>query len=97
MSQMSSNGSTFHNGEEIKMFRCHVCGATEARQALVNEVFVIDGRHVLVEGIPAMVCARCGEATFGRDTTERVRRLVHGEAHPVRATAMDVFAYAEER
>jgi HTH-type transcriptional regulator / antitoxin MqsA len=72
------------------MFRCHVCGATEARQASVDEVFVIDGKYVLVEGI----CARCGEATFSRETTERIRRMVHGEAQPVRAVAMEVFAYA---
>ena len=44
------------------MFRCHVCGATEARQASVDEVFVIDGKYVLVEGIPASICARCGES-----------------------------------
>jgi YgiT-type zinc finger domain-containing protein len=94
MNQTRSKGSTFHNGEDINMLRCHVCGATEARQALVDEVFVIDGRHVLVEGIPASVCTRCGEATFSRETTERVRRMVHGEAKPVRAVAMEVFAYA---
>jgi YgiT-type zinc finger domain-containing protein len=76
------------------MFRCYVCGATEARQALVNEVFMIDGRHVLVEGIPASVCTRCGEATFSRETTGRIRRMVHGEAKPVRAVAMEVFTYA---
>ena len=57
---------------------------------------MIGGRHVLVEGIPARVCTRCGEATFSRETTERIRRMVHGEAHPVRAVAMEVFAYAEE-
>ena len=79
------------------MFRCHVCGAMEARQVLVDEVFVIDGKHVLVEGIPANVCARCGEATFSRETTERIRRMVHGEAQPVRVAAMDVFAYAKDR
>lgn len=76
------------------MFRCHVCGVTETRQALVDEVFVIDGRHALVESIPANVCARCGEATFSRETTERIRCMVHGEAKPVRAVAMEVFAYA---
>ena len=76
------------------MFRCHVCGVTEAYQELVNEVFVINGKYVLVEGIPASICARCGEATFSRETTERIRRMVHGEAQPVRAVAMEVFAYA---
>lgn len=76
------------------MFRCHVCGATEAHQASVNEVFLIERKYVLVEGIPARVCARCGEATFSRETTERIRRMVHGEAQPVRAVPMEVFAAA---
>ena len=75
------------------MFRCHVCGSAEARQELVREVFDLDGRHVLVEDIPARVCTRCKEATFSRETTERIRRMVHGEAKPVRAEMVDVFEY----
>ena len=76
------------------MLRCHVCGSTKANEALMNEVFLLDGKCVLVEGIPAHVYARCGEATFSRETTERIRRMVHGEAQPVRAEVMEVFAYA---
>ena len=75
------------------MFRCHVCGKTEARQELVSEVFDIDGKPVRVEAIPATVCSNCGEPVFSRETTERVRRIVHGEAKPVRSVQMDVFAY----
>ena len=74
------------------MFRCHVCGSTEAREDFVNEVFAIGDRRVLVEHIPAQICGRCGEATFSRATTEKVRSLVHGEGRPVRTIAMDVFA-----
>jgi YgiT-type zinc finger domain-containing protein len=47
---------------------------------LVDEVFVINGKYALVEGIPASICTRCGEATLSRETTERIRRMVHGEA-----------------
>lgn len=35
------------------MFRCCVCGSTEAHDELVDEVFQIDGMLVLVERIPA--------------------------------------------
>jgi HTH-type transcriptional regulator/antitoxin MqsA len=76
------------------MFRCHVCGGTAARSEVVNEVFLIDGLPVLVEEIPAVVCLRCGDAAFSRVTTERIRRMVHGETHPVRSVRADVFAYA---
>lgn len=77
------------------MFHCHVCGKTETRQELVSEVFEIDGNPVRVDAIPATVCANCGEAVFSRETTERVRRMVHGEAKPVKSIQMDVFAYTK--
>ncbi len=76
------------------MFRCHVCGSIEARKELVSEVFQIDGQMILVERIPAAVCARCGEAVFSRETTETVRKLAHRAAHPIRSVQMDVFALA---
>ncbi|RIK29780.1 MAG: YgiT-type zinc finger domain-containing protein [Anaerolineae bacterium] len=76
------------------MFKCHVCGSAEYRDELVNEVFQIDGKPVLVENIPAQVCERCGEEIFSRQTTENVRLLVHGKSKPIKSVQMDVFAYA---
>jgi YgiT-type zinc finger domain-containing protein len=78
------------------MFRCHVCGATEVRIEPVNEVFLINDKFVLVENIPAMVCGQCGEKTFSRETTEKIRRMVQGEAQPVKTVQLDVFAFSEE-
>ena len=76
------------------MFHCHVCGHNAAKTELVSEVFNLDGRRVLVENIPALVCKHCGEATFSRETTELVRQTVHGAGHPVKTVSMDVFAMA---
>ncbi|MEW6356793.1 MAG: YgiT-type zinc finger protein [Planctomycetota bacterium] len=78
---------------EAAMKKCHVCGATEFRSDLVNEVLDLDGHHVLVEGIPAQVCVRCGETIFSRETTEKIRRMVRGEAKPTKSVPMDVFAF----
>ncbi len=75
------------------MFRCQVCGSTQASEDLVSEVFHIDGKPVLVERIPAKICCRCGEVTFSRETAEKVRLMVHGEAKPLRSINMDVFAF----
>ena len=75
------------------MFRCHVCSSTEARKEYVSEVFWIENAPVFVEQIPAKVCVHCGEETFSRETTERIRCMVHGEAQPVRKVSMDVFAF----
>lgn len=74
------------------VFRCHVCGCNAGKTELVSEVFTLDGRRMLVEQIPAMVCERCGEPTFSRETTERIRQLVHGAAEPVKTIPLDVFA-----
>jgi HTH-type transcriptional regulator / antitoxin MqsA len=75
------------------MFRCHICGSTEAKKGYVNEIFQINNKPVLVEHIPAMICVRCGEETFSRETTERIRRMVHGGAMPVKSISMDVFSF----
>ena len=55
---------------------CPVCHAEESREERVDEGFHIDGQYVLVGGIPAVVCVRCGEQAFSRETTERVRAMV---------------------
>ncbi len=78
---------------EVTMFNCHVCGNTAAKSEFVSEVFTIEGRRVLVEHIPAQVCERCGEAVVSRETTEHIRRLVHG-TRPAKTIPLDVFALA---
>ena len=76
------------------MFTCSVCGAGDSREELVEEIFRIDGKYVLVDRIPAMVCARCGEESFSRETTERIRLMVHRRTSPVKSVALKVFEFA---
>ena len=78
----------------MSRFRCHVCGNDAARSESVSEVLEVDGRRVLVEHIPAQVCTRCGEAAFSRETTERIRELVHGSTPAARTVPLDVFDLA---
>jgi HTH-type transcriptional regulator / antitoxin MqsA len=72
---------------------CHVCGSSDAHTEHVSEIFGIDGKHTLVENIPAMVCDKCGEPTLSRETTEQVRRMVHGDAEPIGTIEVDVFSF----
>ncbi|BAZ17124.1 hypothetical protein NIES4071_90020 [Calothrix sp. NIES-4071] len=74
------------------MFECQMCKINEASEELVNEVFQINGKTVLVENIPAKVCSRCGEAVFSLETTEKIRQMLHGAAKPVKSISVDVFA-----
>ena len=78
---------------EVRMFTCPVCNSQESRDELVEEIFQIDGKYVLVDRIPATVCVRCGEETFSRETTEKIRLMVHGQAKPTKSLALEVFEF----
>ncbi|MBF0539900.1 MAG: YgiT-type zinc finger protein [Nitrospirae bacterium] len=75
------------------MYRCNICGGTEAIKEHIDETFQIDDKPVLVENIPVTICSRCGDETFSRETTEKIRRMVLGEAAPLKSITINVFAY----
>jgi HTH-type transcriptional regulator / antitoxin MqsA len=78
------------------MFKCHVCSSEESHVEYVSEIFQIAGKFYLVENIPATTCSRCGEKVFGRDTTEKIRVMLHGETKPMKSISMGVFSYQSE-
>jgi hypothetical protein len=49
---------------------------------------------VLVEQVPARVCKRCGEATFARETVEKVRHILQEPSQPTHRIEVDAFAFA---
>jgi YgiT-type zinc finger domain-containing protein len=81
--------------EENLMFKCHVCGSEEYHSGSINEVFNIQGKFYLVENIPATVCSRCGEEILSRETTERIRVMLHEQKQPTRSISLDVFSYGK--
>lgn len=76
------------------MIACPVCHSRYTRKELIDKVFCIDGRYVLVSGIPATVCAECGEQAFSSETAEKIGRTVNGGAEAAREVTMPVFEYA---
>ena len=72
---------------------CPVGNAEGSRQERVDEVFRIGERYVLVGGIPAKLCLRCGEHSFSRETVEKVRTMVNGKAEAARSVSMQVFDF----
>ncbi len=76
------------------MNKCHVCGSNEIKQELVKETFEVDGKLVIVEGIPAQVCQRCGEITFSSETAENIRLIVNSNKQPTRSIQVDVFVFS---
>ena len=60
---------------------------------LYNSMSPFSRKKCPVVNISASICARCQEATFSRETTERSRRMVHG-AGDLFGRGYGVFAYA---
>ncbi|MBD2393004.1 YgiT-type zinc finger protein [Cyanobacterium aponinum UTEX 3222] len=76
------------------MNKCHICGSNEIKEELVKETFEIDGKLVMVEGIPAQVCQRCGEVIFSSEIAENIRLIVHSNSQPTKSIQVDVFAFS---
>ena len=76
------------------MTTCPVCHSEENHHELVDEVFQVDGQYVLIGGVPAIVCSRCGEQAFSRKTVERARLIAHSETKPAEMVSMRVFEFA---
>ena len=75
-------------------FSCIVCNSDRGLTELVEEVFKVDDRYVLVGGVPSTVCQRCGERSFSRETVEKVRVMVHGPEESVKSVPMKVYQFA---
>ncbi len=77
--------------------RCPQCGSTRLSESLVKSALWHSGRLVLVDGIPAVVCADCSER-FYDDATATALDLMHGAGFPAeRAVAhvsVPVFSFA---
>ena len=76
------------------MPQCPICLAEETREELVDEVFHVNGRYVLVSGAPAVVCARCGEKAFSSETVEKTRKMIHEGVESDESVQMQVFRFA---
>ena len=78
------------------MSQCVMCSGNSLRRELIDKVFNVDGRYVLVTGIPSKVCRNCGERSFSPEATEKARLLVHETpaGTPAKSVPMDVYEYA---
>lgn len=75
------------------MPKCDVCGGRDSRHETVEEVFHVGDRYLLVEDIPATVCAKRGEKTIDAATAVGIRRRLRGESKFRRSMKLDDFGY----
>ena len=75
---------------------CDNCGCKEHRSDVVDSVLRIKDKYVLVKGIPALVCERCGEHNITADDAEAVRVMVHEGAGHDKVVEMQVFNFISQ-
>jgi YgiT-type zinc finger domain-containing protein len=64
------------------------------KQDIVTQIFLIEGKPVIIEDIPAKICVRCEEAIFDISTAEKIRLMIHGNARPKKSVMADIFEFA---
>jgi YgiT-type zinc finger domain-containing protein len=72
---------------------CDVCGSASFHTALVSRTFTVDGRLLVVEGIPAEICERCEAASFSAEVGEQLRRLIQEPHQPARVIQAEVLEF----
>lgn len=78
--------------EEITL-RCDVCAVGERRDELIRYHVELDGKLVVVEKVPALVCDRCGEVGIAPAVASSVQRTVWGAKPPARAIETPVYEF----
>ena len=68
--------------------------AAETRAELVDVGLRPEARYILVGGILAVVCTRCGEQALSSETTEQVCLMVNGGSKTARSSSMPVYDFA---
>ena len=69
---------------------CMYCGGRlEAK--MVTRVQEYEGRWVLIENVPALVCSQCGETFFSPEAHDLVVKLIAGDSQPVRVEPVNVY------
>ena len=59
--------------------QCHVCGE-RMQERLVKQDFWVKEQLVVIEGVPAGVCPRCGERVVRADVGLQLAALLKGSA-----------------
>lgn len=70
--------------------KCLYCGGhLEAQQ--VTRLQQYEGRWILIENVPALVCRQCGEQYFTPDADDLVVDLITGGREPARIETVVVY------
>ncbi len=70
--------------------RCLFCQG-ELEPQLVTRAQEYEGRWIVIENLPALVCRQCGERFYTPDVHDLVVKLAQGRTRPVRTEVVEVY------
>jgi HTH-type transcriptional regulator / antitoxin MqsA len=68
---------------------CHVCGEQMVEDQ-INQDFWIKGKLIVIEGVPAGVCPRCGEKVVRAGVGRQIADLIQNSKRLRKARTMKV-------
>jgi len=68
---------------------CEICDAS-VEEKIINQDFWIRGELIVVEGVPAGVCPRCGEKVVRSDVGRRIMKLIENPERIAKAPRISV-------
>jgi YgiT-type zinc finger domain-containing protein len=91
MSLRSTNGKQISKREKpMNEQRCMYChGHLELRR--VNRLQQYQGRWVIIENLPTLVCTQCGEHYYTPQTHDLVVSLIRGFTQPERTELINIY------
>jgi hypothetical protein len=60
----------------------------------VTYIAEVEGRLVVIEGVPARVSCITGERLYAPETVERIQAIVWGQSPPVRTISAPVYEFS---
>ena len=72
---------------------CDLCGSPVTEEKVTYSLELPE-RWILVEKVPARVCAQCGERLFDLETVEKLQAIAWGQRKPDRVQETAVFDFS---
>lgn len=69
---------------------CSLCHG-QLQEQQVTFTHWINGRLIVIERIPALVCESCGEIYYAPDVVERIQSLLDSDSQPDRVIEASVY------
>ncbi|MBU1671912.1 MAG: type II toxin-antitoxin system MqsA family antitoxin [Actinobacteria bacterium] len=73
--------------------KCPACGGT-IREDKVRHPPEHEGRIVIIENMPVLVCNQCGEILLRPETMKKIQKLVWSGSEPERTESIPVYDLA---